>query len=117
VWSRDWKKGHLETTWPGDPYHIKLSNPDLIVDAKKCLLKGAWYSCLLKGSDRAWKIQKWMFDANHWTEHRAPNGGVTEMTKGAEGLCNPIGGATISTIQIPQSSQGLNKPPTRVHME
>jgi len=43
-----------------------------------------------------------------------PNGGIRERTEGAEGVCNPIG-RTISTNQIPQSSQGLNH--QRVHME
>jgi hypothetical protein len=35
------KKGHPETVPPGDPSHIQLPNPDTIVDAKKCILKGA----------------------------------------------------------------------------
>jgi hypothetical protein len=30
------------------------------VNAKKCLLTGYWYSCLLRGSVRAWQIQRWM---------------------------------------------------------
>jgi hypothetical protein len=34
-------------------------------------------------------------------EHRAPNGGATESTQGAEGVCNPIGGTTIRTDQYP----------------
>jgi hypothetical protein len=38
-----------------------------------------------------------MLTANHWTEHRDPNGGVRERTEGAEGVCNPIGRTTIST--------------------
>jgi hypothetical protein len=49
-----------------------------------------------------------MLAANHWTEHRVPNGGVREKTEGAEGVCNPIGRAIISTNQIPQ---GLNYQP------
>jgi hypothetical protein len=28
-------------------------------------------------------------------EHRAPNGEAKESTKGAEGVCSPIGGKTI----------------------
>jgi hypothetical protein len=55
-------------------------------------------------------MQRQMLEANHWTEHRVLNGGVIERTEGAEGVCNPIGRTTISTNQIPQSSQ-------RVHME
>jgi hypothetical protein len=37
------------TAPPGDPSHIQLQNPDAIVDANKCLLTRAWYSCLLRG--------------------------------------------------------------------
>ena len=31
-----------------------------------------------------------MLSANHWTEHKVPNGGAREMTKGAEGICSLI---------------------------
>jgi hypothetical protein len=41
-------------------------------------------------------IQMQMLEANHWTEHRVPNGGVRERTQEAEGFCNPIGKTTIS---------------------
>jgi hypothetical protein len=34
-------------------------------------------------------------------DHRAPNGGARENTQGAKGVCNPIGGTTISTNQYP----------------
>jgi hypothetical protein len=51
-----------------------------------------------------------MLTDNHWTEHGVPNGGARERTEGAEGVCSPIGG-TISTNQIPESSQGLNHQP------
>jgi hypothetical protein len=40
-----------------------------------------------------------MLKANHWTEHGVPNGGVEEDTEGAEGVCNPMEGATVSTGQ------------------
>jgi hypothetical protein len=46
-----------------------------------------------------------MLAAIHGTEQGDPNGGVREKTKEAEGLCNPIGIATISTKQT--------KPPPR----
>jgi hypothetical protein len=39
-----------------------------------------------------------MLIANHWTEHQDPKGGVRERTEGAERVCNPIGGTTISFI-------------------
>jgi hypothetical protein len=84
----------------------------MIVDANKCLLTGAWYSCLLRGSARAWQIQRWMLSAYHWTEHnKLPNRRARERTEGAEGSCSPIGGTTIWTNQYSQSSQGLNHQP------
>jgi hypothetical protein len=39
----------------GDPSHIQSPNPDTIVEAKKSLLTGAWYSCLLRDSASAWQ--------------------------------------------------------------
>jgi hypothetical protein len=75
------------------------------VNAKKCMLTGAWYSCHLKGFARAWHIQRWMLGANNWTDHWVPNRGVREKTEGAEGVCNPIGRTTISNKQ---SFQRLN---------
>ena len=110
VWGRDWRKGHPETALLGDP----SPKPDTIVDANKCLLTGTWYCCLLRGSASAWQIQKWMLSANHWSEHKVPNWGARERTKGAEGACSNIGGTIIWTSQYPQSSQGLNQ---RLHME
>jgi hypothetical protein len=37
----------------GNPSHIQSPSPDTIVDAKKYMLTGAGYSCLLKGFARA----------------------------------------------------------------
>ena len=115
MWSKDWRKGHPETAPPGDPSHTQFPNPDTIVDANKCLLTGAWYSCLLRGSTSACQIQRWMLSANHWTEHRVPNGGTRERTQGAKGFCSPIGGTTIWTNQYPQSSLGLNHLSKKTH--
>jgi hypothetical protein len=109
-WIRDSSKGHPETAPPGDLSPMQTPNPDTIADAKKCLLRGAWYSCLLRGSARSLPIQMWMLVANHQTEHRDHNGGVRGRTEGAEGLWSPIGRTTISTNQIPQSSQELHQP-------
>jgi len=53
-WSRDWRKGHLETVPPRDPSYIQISNLGTIVDAKNCLLTGAWYSCPLRDSASTW---------------------------------------------------------------
>jgi hypothetical protein len=32
---------------------------------------------------------------SYWMGHTAPNGGAREITQGAKGNCNPIGGTTI----------------------
>jgi hypothetical protein len=58
-----------------------------------------------------------MLAASHWTEHWDHNGGVTERTEGAEGVCNPIIRTTILTNQYPQSSQGLNYQSKSTHGE
>jgi hypothetical protein len=57
--------------------------------------KVSWYSCLLRGYASAWQTQKWMLTVIYWMEHRAPNGGAREITQGAKGICNTIGGTTI----------------------
>jgi hypothetical protein len=75
-------------------------------------VKAAWYSCFLRVSARTWHIQMQMLAANHWIEHRVPNGGVKQSTEWVEGVCSPIGGTTISTHQ---SSQGLHHQPTSTH--
>jgi hypothetical protein len=111
LWSRNWRNDHPATDSPEDPSHLQSPNPDTIVDANKCLLTGAWHSCLLRGSTSASHIQRWMLTAIHWTEHRIPNEGARERTQGAEGVYSPIGGTTIWTSQYPQSSQGLNHQP------
>jgi hypothetical protein len=41
------------------------------------------------------KTQKWMITVSYWMDHTAPNGGAREITQGAKGNCNPIGGTTI----------------------
>jgi hypothetical protein len=115
MWSRYRRKGHPETVSPWDPSHIQTPNPNTIVDANKCLLTEAWYSCLLRACARGWQLQRPMLIANHWTEHGDPNGGVRERTEGVEGVCNPIGRTIISTIQTSQSSQGLNHQAKSTH--
>ena len=89
VWSRDWRKGHPDTVPPGDSSHIQSPNLDIIVNAKKCMLEGAWYGCLLRGPAR--QIQRWMLAVNQRTECRVPYREVRERTEGVEGVCNPIG--------------------------
>jgi hypothetical protein len=68
LWSRNWINDHLETDSPGDPSHLQSPNPNTVVDTNKCLPRGAWYSCLLKGSASALQMQRWMLTAIHWTE-------------------------------------------------
>jgi hypothetical protein len=115
LWNRNWWKDHSETAPPGDQSHIQSPNPYTIVDASKCLLTGAWYSCLLRGSANAWQIQRWMLLANHWIKHKVSNGGARKRTKGAEGACSPIGGTTIWNNQYPLSAQWLNRQPESTH--
>jgi len=86
-------------------------NPVTIADAKKCLLTGARYGCLLRGSARALLIQMRMLAANHWTKQGDPNGGVREKIEGAEWVYNPIGRKTVSTNQAPSDLPGI-KPPS-----
>jgi hypothetical protein len=57
-----------------------------------------------------------MLAVNNLTEHWDPNGGVMECTEGAEGVCNPIGRATISTNHTPHPPPPElpgSKPPTK----
>ena len=95
---------------------IQSPNPDTIVDAKKSLLTWAWYSWFLRGSTRTWQIQRQILAANHWSEHRVPNGGVRERTEEAEGFATPL------EEQHYQSTRLLRAPRDqttyqRVHME
>jgi len=91
--------------------YIQLPKVDNIDEAKKCMLTGAWYNCLLRGSARACQIQRWVLAANHWTENGVPVGGIRERIEGAEGACNPIR----TTVPTNQSSQGLNHYPKSPH--
>ena len=56
-----------------------------------------------------------MLAANLWTEYEIPDGGVEEGTEGAEGICSPMEGSTMSTGQTPQSSQCLDYQPKITH--
>lgn len=49
-----------------------------------------------------------MLAANPWTEHVILNGAISKRTEGAKEVCSPIGRTTVSTNQMPHSSQGLN---------
>jgi hypothetical protein len=52
---RAWTEGKAIQRLPhlGNPSHIQSPSSDTIADAKKYLLTGACYSCLLRGSPRA----------------------------------------------------------------
>ena len=59
-----------------------------------------------------------MLTANHWSEYKVPDGGVEEGIEGAEGLCIPMGGATVSMGQNsypPLSFWGLDHQPKSKH--
>jgi hypothetical protein len=94
---------------------MQLTIPDTIVDAKKCMLKGAWSGCLLRGPSRVLQIQRWMLTANHWTERGVPNRGIRERTEGVEGGLQLHRRTTISTNQSPKSSQGLSHQQRSTH--
>jgi hypothetical protein len=81
----------------------------------RSLMTGAWYSCRVRGSSRAWPVQMQMLIANHQTENGVSNGKVRGRTEGTEWACNPTWRATISTNQTSQSSQGLNNQPKITH--
>jgi len=101
------------TIWGSTPYADTKPSP--IADGKKCLLTGARYGCLLRGSARVLLIQLTMVVASHWTEHGDHNGGVRERTDGVEGVFSLIGRTTISTSQTPQSYQWLNYQSKSIH--
>jgi hypothetical protein len=76
---------HLETAIPGELSHNQPLNADTIAHTSK----------ILRDYARAWQTQKWMLTVSYWMEHRAPNGGARESTKGAKGICNHIGRTAI----------------------
>ena len=73
VWGRDWRKGHPETVLCGDSWYKQSPNSDIIMDVKKCILKGACYGCLLRGPARDSQIQRQMLAINHCAESGVPN--------------------------------------------
>jgi hypothetical protein len=80
-------------TWEFIPYAVtKLRH---YYGCQEMLADRSLVCCLLRGT--ALQIERWMLQANHWTEHGIPNGGVRERTEGVEGVCNPIGRTTVST--------------------
>ena len=71
-------------------------------------------SLILLSPERLCQRQTWILTATHWTEF----GVSEEMEKGRKELTDfvaPMGGATVSTVQIPRSSQGLDHQPKRTY--
>jgi hypothetical protein len=116
TWSRDWREGHPETVPLRDPFHLQRPKPDTIADAKKCLLTGAWYGCLLRGCQSLTNTDAdGMLVVSHWTEYEEPNGGIRERLKGfATYRKNKIN--QLDPLPSCPELPGI-KPPTRVHME
>ena len=92
-------------------------NTSTVADAKKFLLAGTRYGCLLRGSARVIQIQLRMLAVNHWTDHGDLKERTRERTEGAERVCNLIGGTTLPPNQILQNSQGLKRQPLNTHGE
>ena len=59
--------------------------PDTTVHAKRCLLTGAWYCCLLRESASSWQMQIQWPVANHQTKHRDASGRVRGRIEGVDG--------------------------------
>jgi hypothetical protein len=95
---------------PRDPSHLQTPNPDTTADDVKRLQTQAQYSCPKSLCQRLTNIVE---DAHSqpldWAQE--PQWRSWGRTEGAEGVCNPIRGTTISTNQTPLSSQGLNHQP------
>jgi hypothetical protein len=83
-------------------------NTYTILDAKKCMLIGVWYSCLLGSFSRAWQILRQILTAKCLTEHWDPNAGVRGRAERAEVACNSLKEQLVSINHRPQSSQELN---------
>ena len=109
------KKDYSETASPWDPPHMQPPNPSTIADAKKCLLEGTRYGCLLEGSARVTLIQMRMVATNHQTEHGDTDEGARERTEGAGRVCNPMGRTTLSTNQTLHNSHGPKYKALRTH--
>jgi len=71
------------------PTYIQPPKLDKINEAKKCMLTGTGYKCLLRDTARACQIQRVMLAANHWTENGTPVGGIRERSEKIEGIETP----------------------------
>ena len=94
---------HAETAPPGDPSHIQPPNPDVIADAGKCLLIWLIWLSPERLCQSLTNIEE-ETRSQPWTKLGGPDRGVGEGTGGAEGVCSPMEGATVSTGQTPWSS-------------
>jgi hypothetical protein len=58
-----------------------------------------------------------MLAAKNWAECWVPDGSVEEGTERAEGICNPVEIAIVSSSQTPWSFQVLDQQPKSTHVE
>jgi hypothetical protein len=85
------------------------------VDANKCLLTGAWYSCLLRSSAIAWQIQRWMLKP---TIGLGTGSLMEELEKGTnelKELTAPQDEQQYEPTSTPQNGQGLNHQQNSTH--
>jgi hypothetical protein len=118
MWSRDWRKGHPESTSPGDLSHIEAlsTNQTLLwMPRSACWPESdiavSWEALPVPDIFRGGYSQKIL-----WTESKVHNGRAKERTEEAEGVWNLIEEIITWSKQYSQSSQGLNHEP-KVHME
>jgi hypothetical protein len=60
------------------------------VDDNMCLLKGAWYNCLLRGSASASYIQRRILPDNHWSKQGSPMKKLEKVPKELKGFRAPL---------------------------
>jgi hypothetical protein len=92
-WSRDWRKGHSETTSTDLSHlHNSVQTPKAhtIADAKKHLLTGACYGCSLRGSTST-RLMQMQIHPTIWLSPGTPVEELGEGLNELKGDCNPIG--------------------------
>ena len=72
-----------------------MDGPSFLLSSEICLCNSFHGYFVPWGYANDWQIQILTLTVIYWMEHRVPNEGARESTQGAEGVCNPIGGATI----------------------
>jgi len=101
---KEWPFRDCSNMWPNYiNMCIYISKLDKIDEAKKCMLTGNRYRCLLRDAARSCQIQSWVLASNHWNENRTPVGAISERIERVDGDWNPMR----TTMSTNQSSQGL----------